>query len=277
MKIILKSRLKPFAWTPDIVWSFPFNPCRTEQEIVLVRGRLWTEKLATKLSFKMRKVIQEIDSWVSLPGHHIPMPWVGKPGWPPTQSISIWWPRNETQQSSYILHFICLGPLIQSLRLHVQLQFLLHMLLTLSGGKSLVRVIVFSLNAWNKVCGYHKLKIFTRFVLLFQVCSPLKHNRLETMPPVRYTLYQSCQALSLKSFWETHFEKHSLNWIIYLSSMKSPLESILGSPCTPNGSLRLRSLHSHHVFFVDWGWDTLNIPLVVSTHSLKPLQQLHHE
>ena len=141
------------------------------------------------------------------------MPWVGKPGWPPTQSISIWWPRNETQQSSYILHFICLGPLIQSLRLHVQLQFLLHMLLTLSGGKSLVRVIVFSLNAWNKVCGYHKLKIFTRFVLLFQCAAHW------SIIDWKQCLLLGTHCIShVKRFPWNHFEKHILRNTVWIES-----------------------------------------------------------
>lgn len=123
-----------------------------------------------KSVLRCKKVILEIDSWVSLPGHHIPMPWLWK------QHLLL-----ATHCISHVERF-----------------------------------------PWN-------------------------------------------------TFWEIHSE---LN---HLSRMESSFESILRSPCTPNGSLRWWSLHRHHVFFVEWGWDTLNIPLVVSTHSLKPLQQLHHQ
>lgn len=132
------------------------------------------------------------------------------------------------------------------------------------------RLMFFWEHAWSKVCGYHKLKICTCFFSCISV-QPISIIDWKQHLLLATHCVSHVECFPWNTFWEIHSE---LN---HLSRMESSLESILRSPCTPNGSLRRWSLHRHHVFFVEWGWDTLNIPLVVSTHSLKPLQQLHHQ
>lgn len=57
---------------------------------------------------------QFVRYWVTFPNHQMSTLWVGRPGQPPPQSVSIWAPGNYTLQST-ILHITLLMHIILNL------------------------------------------------------------------------------------------------------------------------------------------------------------------